>query len=55
MDLNENFVRLGRWPRNVSKRDLIQSAITLEDKCSHALCEVATFSAQTASTPPPQS
>jgi hypothetical protein len=39
VDLNENFVRLGHWSRNVSERDLIRSAITFEDKCSHvSLC-----------------
>src|SRR5205814_1211599 len=35
VDLNENFVRLRHWSRNVSERDLSRSAITFEDKCSH--------------------
>jgi hypothetical protein len=39
VDLNENFVRLGHWSRNISERGLIRSAITFEDKCSHVfLC-----------------
>jgi hypothetical protein len=29
VDLNENLVRLGHWPRRINERDLIRSAITL--------------------------
>jgi hypothetical protein len=30
VDPNENFVRIGHWPENVSERSLIWSAITLK-------------------------
>jgi hypothetical protein len=29
VDLNENLVRLGHWPRRINERDLIRSSITL--------------------------
>jgi hypothetical protein len=35
VDSNENFVRIGHWPENVSGRSLIWSAITFEGECFH--------------------
>ena len=35
VNLDENFIRLDRGPRNIGKFDLVGPAVTFQDKCFH--------------------
>ena len=43
VNLDENFVRLERWPGNVGERDLIESAVMFQDECFQVFVLVGVF------------